>query len=84
MFEYISAHADIKQDLAKLIRNIGSGPQCVKIEIYCFTNTTNWAEYEEIKARIAEHLLAIAPEFGLALYQYPSGNEAIGEEILVS
>ena len=84
MFEYISAHADIKQDLAKLIRNRGSGPQGVKIEIYCFTNTTNWAEYEEIKARIAEHLLAIAPEFGLALYQYPSGNEAIGEEILVS
>ena len=43
------------------------------LEIYCFTNTTNWIEYEGIASDIFDHLLAILPEFGLRVFQQPSG-----------
>jgi miniconductance mechanosensitive channel len=34
-----------------------------------------WAEYEAIQGDIFDHLLAILPEFGLRLFQSPSGAD---------
>src|SRR3546814_19744224 len=45
------------------------------IEIYCFTSTTAWAEYEAIQADIFDHLLAIMPHFGLRLFQQLGGMD---------
>ena len=47
----------------------------VPLEIYCFTRTTVWAEYERIQGDIFDYLLAVLPEFGLALHQQPSGSD---------
>ena len=51
------------------------GPQGIPIELYCFTNTTAWNQYEDIQADIFDHLMAIIPEFGLRLFQEPAGTE---------
>ena len=79
---YISSRSDVKQDMKKMVRQLAPSPQGVKIEIYCFANTTDWVEYEEIQAQIIEHLLAIVPEFGLSIYQYPSNRSASSEPFL--
>ncbi|MNS27530.1 Miniconductance mechanosensitive channel YbdG [compost metagenome] len=34
-----------------------------------------WSGYEAIQADIFDHLLAILPEFGLRLFQQPSGAD---------
>jgi miniconductance mechanosensitive channel len=47
----------------------------VPLEIYCFTRTVVWADYERIQADIFDHLMAILPEFALAVYQSPSGAD---------
>ena len=47
------------------------------IEIYCFTSTTAWAEYEGIQADVFDHLIAIVPEFGLRLFQEPAGSDIV-------
>ena len=62
-------------DLA--VRQLASGPEGIPIELYCFTNTTAWGEYEGIQGDIFDHLLAIVPEFGLRLYQ-PAGTDLAG------
>ena len=49
------------------------GPQGLPLEIYCFTDTVDWGEYESIQADIFDHLIAILPEFGLRIFQEPSG-----------
>ena len=80
---YISSRSDVKQqDMTKMVRQLAPSPQGVKIEIYCFANTTDWVEYEEIQAQIIEHLLAIVPEFGLSIYQYPSNRSESSEPFL--
>ncbi len=58
-----------------MVRQLASSPQGVPLELYCFTATTAWAEYENIQADIFDHLIALLPEFGLALYQQPSGHD---------
>ena len=50
----------------------------VPIQIYCFTKTTDWAEYETIQSDIFDHLYAAAPEFDLEVYQHPSGGDFHG------
>ena len=48
--------------------------------LYCFTNDTAWANYESIQADIFDHLYAILPEFGLRVFQEPSGAD-IGDAL---
>lgn len=70
---YLRANARIAQDMTLLVRQLQPTAQGLPLEVYCFTSTTAWAEYEGIQADIFDHLLAIMPEFGLRLFQEPSG-----------
>ena len=74
-FNYLRHHPRIRQDMTLLVRQLPPGPDGLPLEIYCFTNTTAWAEYEDIQSDIFDHLLAIVPEFGLRVYQRPAGAD---------
>lgn len=58
-----------------LVRLLEPGPQGVPVEVYCFARTTEWAEYERIQGDIFDHILAMIPEFGLRLFQEPTGAD---------
>jgi miniconductance mechanosensitive channel len=70
---YLRGRADISDTLTFLVRQLPPSAEGLPIEIYVFSNTTEWAAYEGIQADIFDHLLAILPEFGLRVYQKPSG-----------
>jgi miniconductance mechanosensitive channel len=72
---YLDTHPRIHHGLSCMVRQLASGPQGIPLELYCFTDTVAWAEYEGIQADIFDHLFALLPEFGLALYQQPSGQD---------
>lgn len=72
---YLQAHPSIAQDMTLLVRQLQPTPQGLPLEIYAFTNTTEWAAYEAIQADIFDHLIAIMPEFRLQLFQAPSGKD---------
>ena len=74
-FNYLKNHPMVRNDMTLLVRQLDPGPDGLPIEIYCFTNTTAWAEYEDIQSDIFDHLLAIVPEFGLRVYQRPAGSD---------
>ena len=74
-FNYLKHHPNIRQDMTLLVRQREPGPQGLPLEIYCFTKTTAWADYENIQSDIFDHLLAIVPEFGLRVYQQPAGSD---------
>ena len=58
-----------------LVRQLQPTDHGLPIQIYCFTNDTNWANYESIQADIFDHLFAVLPEFGLRPFQQPSGAD---------
>jgi miniconductance mechanosensitive channel len=74
---YLKAHPKLRQDMTLLVRQLPPGPQGLPIEIYCFTATTAWGEYEDIMSDIFDHLLAILPEFGLRAFQAPGGGDVV-------
>ncbi|HEY4586016.1 MAG TPA: mechanosensitive ion channel family protein [Brevundimonas sp.] len=72
---YLENHSGIRQDMTLLVRQLQPTETGLPLEIYAFTATTAWAEYEAIQGDIFDHLLAILPEFGLRLFQSPSGAD---------
>ena len=74
-YNYLKNHPKIDKNMTLIVRQLGPGPEGLPLEIYCFTNTTEWVEYEGIQSDIFDHLLAIVPEFGLRLYQKPAGSD---------
>ena len=78
---YLKNRPDLHKGMTLMVRQLAPGPEGLPLEIYCFTNTTAWVDYEGIKADIFDHLLAIVPEFGLRLYQKPAGSDLAGLEI---
>ncbi len=74
-YNYLKRHSSIHEDMTLLVRQLPVAPEGVPIELYCFTTTTDWNAYEAIQGDIFDHLMAIVPEFGLRLYQRPSGAD---------
>lgn len=75
LLTYLENHPDLRQDLTLLVRQGQSSSNGVPIEVYAFTATTQWAEYENIQSDIFDHIFAVIPEFGLRLYQSPTGHD---------
>lgn len=74
-YNYLKNHPKIHQGVTLMVRQLAPGSEGLPLEIYCFTRTTVWADYEDIQSDIFDHLLAIVPEFGLRLYQKPAGSD---------
>ena len=72
---YLKAHPRLRQDMTLMARMMESTSNGTPLEIYAFTATTAWLEYEAIQGDIFDHLLAVLPEFGLRAFQIPSGND---------
>jgi len=72
---YLQNHPGLHKGMTMMTRQLQPTPEGLPIEIYCFTNTIAWAQYEGIQADIFDHLYAILPEFGLRAYQKPAGTD---------
>lgn len=73
MTAYLQAHPGISKQLFLIVRQLDPTEMGLPLEIYGFTSETAWAVYESVQADIFDHLIAILPEFGLRLFQEPSG-----------
>lgn len=75
---YVRSHPGIHQNMTFIVRQMSPTADGLPLEIYCFTNTVSWVPYEAIQSDIFDHLLSILPEFGLRVFQHPSGADMRG------
>jgi miniconductance mechanosensitive channel len=75
IYNYLKHHPKIHERMTLIVRQLQPGTEGLPMEIYCFSNDTQWAAYEGIQDDIFDHVFAIAPEFGLRLYQRPAGAD---------
>lgn len=69
---YLKNHKGINQDMMVMVRQLAPSHFGLPLEIYCFTSTTVWTEYENIQSDIFDHIFSVLPEFGLKSYQVGS------------
>uniref|UniRef100_UPI0031D58A71 mechanosensitive ion channel family protein n=1 Tax=Klebsiella sp. TaxID=576 RepID=UPI0031D58A71 len=73
--EYLRNHPRLRKDMTMMVRQLAPDANGLPIEIYCFSSTVVWAEYESIQADIFDHIFAVVDEFGLRIHQSPTGND---------
>ena len=76
------AHAYLRQHpkvhtagMTFLVRQLAPGPDGLPLEIYVFSRDQSWVGYEGVQADVFDHLLAILPQFGLRVFQNPTGHD---------
>ena len=72
---YLRRNPNIHQEMSVMVRQLPPNSTGVGLEIYAFANDTAWVAYEGIQSDIFDHLLAVAPEFGLRVLQHPTGSD---------
>jgi len=72
---WLKAHPQTHKGMTLMVRQLAPGADGLPLEIYVFTNTTVWLEYERIQSDIFDHIFAVLPEFGLRVHQTPTGND---------
>lgn len=77
---YLASHPEIDKEQMLMVRQLQPTPEGVPVELYCFTNTTVWPEYERIQADIFDHVLAVTPRFGLKVFQRVSASDLTGHK----
>lgn len=74
---YLHNHPMINTDMTFIVRQLAPTAYGLPLEIYVFCKDKAWANYESIQSDIFDHLLAVAGEFDLRVYQYPSGSDLL-------
>ena len=73
--QYLKFHPRLQNKMTMMVRQLPSSQVGIPIEIYCFTDTTDWGDYEDIQADIFDHILAVLPTFELSVYQDVGGYD---------
>lgn len=76
---YLNQHAQISHSDICFVTTLQQTASGIPLQIYCFTNTSSWVAYEAIQASIFEHLAVMLHQFGLCVYEAPSGRDTILE-----
>lgn len=73
----------INQNMYMLVRQLQPDSNGLPIQLYCFTESVAWIDYESVQADVFDHLLAAAKYFDLEVFQNPSGNDItlLGEQL---
>lgn len=75
LLTYLRARSDIHKDMTLMVRQLEPTSAGLPIQIYAFTNTTSWSEYENIQADIFDHVFAVMSAFDLRVHEAPTGND---------
>lgn len=79
---YLEKHPKLNNEFTTMVRQLQPTEKGVPLEIYCFADTTQWVEYENIQSDVMDHVLAAAPIFDLEIAQTPTTKDMEGKALL--
>ncbi|UKN01282.1 mechanosensitive ion channel family protein [Paracrocinitomix mangrovi] len=73
--QYLKNNPEINQNMTLMVRQLQPTEQGVALQVYCFTKTKVWDEYEQVISHIFDHLMASVKYFDLRIFENPSGED---------
>ncbi len=78
---YLRSHHRVNQNMIIMVRQLQPTAQGLPLELYFFSDGTDWVPYEHLQSEIFEHVFAVLPTFGLRVFQSPMGIDFCGSEL---
>ena len=75
LVRYLQNEVPVNKDMTLMVRQMQPTETGLPMQLYFFTNTVDWIVYEGIQSDVFDHVLAVIPEFGLRVFQNPSGAD---------
>ncbi len=72
---YLENNPELQGDMSQMVRQLAPGENGLPLEIYVFVKGTDWEHYEQVQADIFDHIFSVAGEFGLRIFQNPTGYD---------
>jgi miniconductance mechanosensitive channel len=69
IYNYLKSHPNVHKELLLIVRQLQPNEKGMPLELYFFTATTNWVEYEAIVSDVFDHITAAATYFNLELFE---------------
>lgn len=74
---YLRQHPMVDTGQTVIIRHRAPEGNGLPLQVYLFTKNFQFTPYENLQSEIFEHLLAIMNEFGLKVFQQPTGDDLL-------
>lgn len=74
---YLRQHPMIDTSQTVIVRHRAPEGTGLPLQVYAFTKNNEFTPYENVQSEIFEHLLAIMNEFGLKVFQQPTGEDLL-------
>ncbi len=74
---WLASHPDVNEDMLLMVRQMDPTQAGLPLQLYFFLRATEWKEFERLQSDIFDHVYAVIREFGLAIFQRPSGTDII-------
>ena len=78
---YLRNNPEIHQEMTLIVRQLAPSTQGLPIEVYAFTSTTAWSEYERIMSEVFNHLISSISTFGLTIFEVTAGTDGYNVKI---
>ena len=75
MMDFMSGHPHVNKDFMIMARMLQPTPEGLPLELYCFSEYTDWKPFEAFQGEILDYAIVMASEFGLRIYQRPAGSD---------
>lgn len=72
---YLAKQPFVRKDKYFMVRVRKPLPTGLPLEVYCYVSNSEWRHFEHTQSRVIEHIIAVMPEFGLRIFQSPSGTD---------
>ena len=75
LVRYLQNEVPVNRNMTLMMRQLQPTETGLPMQLYFFTDTVVWVDYEGIQSDVFDHVLAVIPEFGLRVFQNPSGED---------
>lgn len=72
---YLMGDARVNSDMTCMVRQLEPTQWGLPVQLYFFTRTTVWKEFEHVQADVMDYVYALVNEFGLRVYQAPASED---------
>ena len=77
LVRYLQNEVPVNKSMTLMVRQLQPTETGLPMQLYFFTDTVVWVDYERIQSDVFDHVLAVIPEFGLRVFQNPSGADVV-------
>ncbi len=74
---YLRQHPLVDSKQTIIVRHKAPESTGLPLQVYAFTRINQFTPYENVQSEVVEHLLAIMNEFGLTVFQQPTGDDLL-------